>query len=140
MQVRNIEDKLNIESQPFEIEELKCEEHNLIDDYNFSRNMLRDVMETNRNLMKIVANELQQMPSNVRVAEVAARMIESLTLSTEKLMGISQTFANIYKITKDKDDPTLKNPIIQNAIIVGSLSDVLKLKQIENKELNEIKQ
>ena len=115
-------------------------ETGLLDDFQLVRKTLRSAIRTNKDIIETIKDELQADP-NPRLAEVSARLLESLTNTSLQLIQASKTIAEIYQINKSKDTEDSGNKqtnFIQNAILVGSLEEALKLGKKEQPVLSVI--
>ena len=127
------EDILNIEcptDDPYsyeEIEEDPTETKDLWDDYQLVKKTIKKSLQTNQDVIDILMEELRSDPS-ARMAEVVARLLESLSSSSGKLLEASKMIAEIFKLGKEEKDNIPNHPLFQNAIIVGNLNDILKLR------------
>ena len=103
----------------------------VIDDYKFVKTQLKKAIKTNQEVVKILLEELRLEPS-ARMAEVVARLLETLSNSGMQILNASKTVAEIHRLIKEETpkDAT-PNTIIKNAIFVGKLEDIFKLQDIQ---------
>ena len=150
---RGWEDKIDLDNEDpyggdlsddkiFSKKESNCvDEQNLWRDYKLVKKTIRDSIEINKEVITVLLDEIEDNPT-ARLAEVIARLSESMASSSTQLLNASKTIAEIFKIGKDSGDTMKdKNPLFNNAIIVGSVDDILKLKEanINNDEIKKLK-
>jgi hypothetical protein len=151
---RNFEDKLNLpeSSDPYSVtplititseedpysgpEELSA---GLVDDFHIVRKTIKKALGTNQTIIDIVLAELRSDPT-ARMAEVAARLLETLGNSSFQLLQASKTIAEISKLMKETPAiPGQPSQIFNNAVFVGKLEDLFKM-QKKKKEIKELKE
>ena len=129
---RNLEDTLGLGEDAYDTSEPVIEEEtsgDLLADLRYVKKKLKDSMKVNQEIVQILLEELRTIP-HPRIAEVAARLLETMSNSGIQILQASKTVAEIYKIGKDaepKNEQTSNTTQIKNAIFVGTLKDVFKL-------------
>ena len=140
-QRRVFEDKLGLAETdaydtpcPLEEEPEETPADGLAEDYKIVKKQLKKSIKTNQEIIDIILEELKAEPTP-RMAEVAARLLETLSNSGVQILQASKTVAEIYKISKE-EMPKEAQPqqVIKNAIFVGKLEDVFKLQDIQKQQ------
>ena len=104
----------------------------LKNDYQFIRKTFKKAINVNQTVLEVLCEELQSDPTP-RMTEIIARLLETLGNNSTQLLGAYKTIVEIFKLNDDKNK--LTSPTFQNAIFVGNMSELLKLKDL-NKQLN----
>ena len=123
-----IEKSLNVETSIVKKDESKTELPNVVlkkndveKDYKYTRGQLYSLIEKGQEAINGIM-ELAGESASPRAYEVAGQLIKSVADSTDKLM-------DLQKKMKDMDEETTKtqNNVTNNALFVGSTSELSKL-------------
>ena len=124
----NIEKSLNVETSIVKKDESKTELPNVVlkkndveKDYKYTRGQLYSLIEKGQEAINGIM-EVAGESASPRAYEVAGQLIKSVADSTDKLM-------DLQKKTKDIDEDSTKtqNNVTNNALFVGSTSELSKL-------------
>ncbi len=102
------------------------DEESLKSDYKFARRAIRRSIRTSQEVVEVLLEDLAADPSP-RMAEVTTRLLESIGSNSSLLLDAARKITDIFRLA-ETTNKTIEHPTyIENAIIVGSLNDVLKL-------------
>ena len=142
MSFEDIDKALNIETTPIKSEIVKSEPvainkvadstEQLQKDYEYSRGQLYSIIEKGQEAINGIL-ELAQESDSPRAYEVAGQLIKSVADTTDKLIDLQRKLKEV----EDDSKKTTTNNVTNNALFVGSTSELSKLlKQgfLNNKE------
>ena len=123
----SIEKSLNVETsivkkdEKTELPNVVLKKNDVEKDYKYTRGQLYSLIEKGQEAINGIM-ELAGESASPRAYEVAGQLIKSVADSTDKLM-------DLQKKMKDMDEETTKtqNNVTNNALFVGSTSDLSKL-------------
>ena len=120
MDNQNSKEIVNIDATPVDKGQLQKVE-DVEKDYSYTRGQLYSLIEKGQEAINGIM-ELAGESASPRAYEVAGQLIKSVADSTDKLM-------DLQKKMKDMDEETTKtqNNVTNNALFVGSTSDLSKL-------------
>ena len=90
-------------------------------DYDYTRGNLYSIIEKGQEAINGIL-ELAQDSEMPRAYEVAGQLIKSVADSTDKLMDLQKKVKEI-----DEDNPKTQNTVTNNALFVGSTSELSKM-------------
>ena len=90
-------------------------------DYDYTRGNLYSLIEKGQEAINGIM-EVAGETASPRAYEVAGQLIKSVTDSTDKLMDLQKKVKEI-----DEDNPKTQNTVTNNALFVGSTSDLSKM-------------
>ena len=123
----SIDEALNIESEIVptpkgEKNELKSVNGEDVDkDYDYTRGNLYSLIEKGQEAINGIM-EVAGETASPRAYEVAGQLIKSVADSTDKLMDLQKKVKEI-----DEDNPKTQNTVTNNALFVGSTSELSKM-------------
>ena len=124
----NIEKSLNVETSIVKKDESKTELPNVVlkkndveRDYKYTRGQLYSLIEKGQEAINGIM-EVAGESANPRAYEVAGQLIKSVADSTDKLMDLQKKMKDI-----DEDSTKTQNNVTNNALFVGSTSELSKL-------------
>ena len=134
----NIEKSLNVETSIVKKDESKTELPNVVlkkndveKDYKYTRGQLYSLIEKGQEAINGIM-EVAGESASPRAYEVAGQLIKSVADSTDKLMDLQKKMKDI-----DEDSTKTQNNVTNNALFVGStseLSNLLKQGILNNNE------
>lgn len=125
-----INDALDIESTPIDskIEKKKSEKlskkeevPDIKRDYEYTRAQLYSLIEKGQEAIDGIL-EVSQQSDSPRAYEVAGQLIKSVADTADKLMDLQKKVKDV-----EKEDPKITNNVTNNAVFVGSTSELQKL-------------
>ena len=126
--IRNIEKSLNGETSIVKKDESKTELPNVVlkkndveKDYKYTRGQLYSLIEKGQEAINGIM-EVAGESASPRAYEVAGQLIKSVADSTDKLMDLQKKMKDI-----DEDSTKTQNNVTNNALFVGSTSELSKL-------------
>ena len=135
---KSIDEALNIsdgEIVPAEKNDLKKEEKLKINeiekDYEYTRANLYSIIEKGQEAINGIM-EVAGESASPRAYEVAGQLIKSVADTTDKLMDLQKKIKDV-----NEDNPTKTNNVTNNALFVGSTSELSKMLKkgfLNNKE------
>lgn len=124
----NIEKSLNVETSIVKKDESKTELPNVVlkkndveKDYKYTRGQLYSLIEKGQEAINGIM-EVAGESASPRAYEVAGQLIKSVADSTDKLMDLQKKMKDI-----DEDTNKTQNNVTNNALFVGSTSELSKL-------------
>ncbi len=124
----NIEKSLNVETSIVKKDESKTELPNVVlkkndveKDYKYTRGQLYSLIEKGQEAINGIM-EVAGESASPRAYEVAGQLIKSVADSTDKLMDLQKKMKDI-----DEDSTKTQNNVTNNALFVGSTSELSKL-------------
>ena len=124
----NIEKSLNVETSIIKKDESKTELPNVVlkkndveKDYKYTRGQLYSLIEKGQEAINGIM-EVAGESASPRAYEVAGQLIKSVADSTDKLMDLQKKMKDI-----DEDTNKTQNNVTNNALFVGSTSELSKL-------------
>ena len=124
----NIEKSLNVETSIVKKDESKTELPNVVlkkndveKDYKYTRGQLYSLIEKGQEAINGIMEGAGESASP-RAYEVAGQLIKSVADSTDKLMDLQKKMKDI-----DEDSTKTQNNVTNNALFVGSTSELSKL-------------
>ena len=127
----NIESSI-VESQPIKPVPPKVEKDDIKKDYEYTRANLYSLIEKGQEAINGIM-ELAGESASPRAYEVAGQIIKSVADTTDKLLDLQK---KVKEVDEDKKQTT--NTVTNNALFVGSTSDLSKMikKQFLNNKDN----
>ena len=116
----NIESSI-VESQPIKPVPPKVEKDDIKKDYEYTRANLYSLIEKGQEAINGIM-ELAGESASPRAYEVAGQLIKSVADSTDKLMDLQKKMKDI-----DEESTKTQNNVTNNALFVGSTSELSKL-------------
>ena len=123
-----IEKSLNIETSIVKPDNVKPELPNVVlkkndveKDYKYTRGQLYSLIEKGQEAINGIM-EVAGETASPRAYEVAGQLIKSVADSTDKLMDLQKKVKEI-----DEDNPKTQNTVTNNALFVGSTSELSKM-------------
>ena len=114
-----------VKSEPKEmkiVKSLKSEDKDIQKDYEYTRGNLYSLIEKGQEALNGIL-EVAQGSDHPRAYEVAGQLIKSVADTTDKLLDLQKKIKDI-----EEDSPkTTTNNVTNNALYVGSTSDLAKL-------------
>ena len=101
------------------------------DDYEFSRNTYKDLINTGVGSLDILA-ELARESEHPRAFEVLSQAIKNIGDTTDKLMSLQKAKKELNKEEKEKED---QSKVTNNNVFVGSTTDLQRLLAKENEKI-----
>ena len=135
----SIEKSLNVETsivkkdEKTELPNVVLKKNDVEKDYKYTRGQLYSLIEKGQEAINGIM-EVAGESASPRAYEVAGQLIKSVADSTDKLMDLQKKMKDI-----DEDSTKTQNNVTNNALFVGSTSELSKLlKQgiLNNKESN----
>ena len=124
----SIEKSLNVETSIVKKDESKTELPNVVlkkndveKDYKYTRGQLYSLIEKGQEAINGIM-EVAGESASPRAYEVAGQLIKSVADSTDKLMDLQKKMKDI-----DEDSTKTQNNVTNNALFVGSTSELSKL-------------
>ena len=124
----NIEKSLNVETSIVKKDESKTELPNVVlkkndveKDYKYTRGQLYSLIEKGQEAINGIMEDAGESASP-RAYEVAGQLIKSVADSTDKLMDLQKKMKDI-----DEEGTKTQNNVTNNALFVGSTSELSKL-------------
>ena len=124
----NIEKSLNVETSIVKKDESKTELPNVVlkkndveKDYKYTRGQLYSLIEKGQEAINGIM-EVAGESASPRAYEVAGQLIKSVADSTDKLMDLQKKMKDI-----DEEGTKTQNNVTNNALFVGSTSELSKL-------------
>ena len=124
----NIEKSLNVETSIVKKDESKTELPNVVlkkndveKDYKYTRGQLYSLIEKGQEAINGIM-EVAGESASPRAYEVAGQLIKSVADSTDKLIDLQKKMKDI-----DEDTNKTQNNVTNNALFVGSTSELSKL-------------
>lgn len=107
----------------------------LENDMEFARQNLYDVVQkTSESIDQLM--EISRESQHPRAYEVLAQLLKNQADSTQQLLNLHKTKKEIDKKTETESAPVEQNTNIQNAVFVGTTSELLKI--MKSKDSNAI--
>ena len=104
------------------VKSLKSEDKDIQKDYEYTRGNLYSLIEKGQEAIKGIM-EVAEEGASARAYEVAGQLIKSVADTTDKLLDLQKKMKDI-----EEDSPkTTTNNVTNNALYVGSTSDLAKL-------------
>ena len=123
-----IEKSLNVETSIVKPDNVKQELPNVVlkkndveKDYKYTRGQLYSLIEKGQEAINGIM-EVAGETASPRAYEVAGQLIKSVADSTDKLMDLQKKVKEI-----DEDNPKTQNTVTNNALFVGSTSELSKM-------------
>ena len=110
-----------VESQPIKPVPPKQEKDDIKKDYEYSRANLYSLIEKGQEAINGIM-ELAGESASPRAYEVAGQLIKSVADSTDKLMDLQKKMKDM-----DEENTKTQNNVTNNALFVGSTSELSKL-------------
>ena len=114
-----------VKSEPKEmkiVKSLKSEDKDIQKDYEYTRGNLYSLIEKGQDAINGIM-EAAEEGASARAYEVAGQLIKSVADTTDKLLDLQKKMKDI-----EEDSPkTTTNNVTNNALYVGSTSDLAKL-------------
>ena len=114
-----------VKSEPKEmkiVKSLKSEDKDIQKDYEYTRGNLYSLIEKGQEAINGIM-EVAEESASARAYEVAGQLIKSVADTTDKLLDLQKKIKDI-----EEDSPkTTTNNVTNNALYVGSTSDLAKL-------------
>ena len=114
-----------VKSEPKEmkiVKSLKSEDKDIQKDYEYTRGNLYSLIEKGQEAINGIM-EVAEEGDSARAYEVAGQLIKSVADTTDKLLDLQKKIKDI-----EEDSPkTTTNNVTNNALYVGSTSDLAKL-------------
>ena len=101
----------------------KKDEKEIQDDYEFSRDVYKDLISTGMQSLDSLA-ELARESEHPRAFEVLSRSIKDIADTTDKLMDLQKSKKDLQK--SDKNDDDVKQ-VTNNNMFVGSVTDLQRM-------------
>lgn len=117
----SLEKNLPQKAQNTALSQIKIDEKDIKDDYEFSRDTYRDLINTGIRSLDSLA-ELARESEHPRAFEVLSKSIKDIGDTTEKLMSLQKQKKDLQS---DKEDDVKK--ITNNNVFVGSTSDLQRM-------------
>ena len=124
----DIEKSLNVETSIIKKDESKPDLPNVVlkkndveKDYKYTRGQLYSLIEKGQEAINGIM-EVAGESASPRAYEVAGQLIKSVADSTDKLMDLQKKVKEI-----DEDNPKTQNTVTNNALFVGSTSELSKM-------------
>ena len=127
MKTDGLDDAFNVETSivPAEVEKVQKKEKQNADhiskDYEYTRGNLYSLIEKGQEAINGIL-ELAQESEMPRAYEVAGQLIKSVADTTDKLADLHKKIKEI-----DEDKPKTQNNVTNNALFVGSTSELSKM-------------
>ena len=99
----------------------KVDENDVNKDYEYTRGNLYSLIEKGQEAINGIM-EVASETASPRAYEVAGQLIKSVADSTDKLMDLQKKVKEI-----DEDNPKTQNTVTNNALFVGSTSELSKM-------------
>ena len=118
----NIESKIiEVEKTPTEIEILVSKPDDIKKDYEYTRANLYSLIEKGQEAINGIM-ELAGEGGSPRAYEVAGQLIKSVADTTDKLIDLQKKLKDV-----EEDSPKTTNNVTNNALFVGSTSELSKI-------------
>ena len=123
----SIEKSLNVETsivkkdEKTELPNVVLKKNDVEKDYKYTRGQLYSLIEKGQEAINGIM-EVAGETASPRAYEVAGQLIKSVADSTDKLMDLQKKVKEI-----DEDNPKTQNTVTNNALFVGSTSELSKM-------------
>ena len=139
MSFNDLNETFNVDSEvvlpevsPVKPKKITTQVDDIKKDYEYTRGNLYSIIEKGQEAINGIL-ELAQESDQPRAYEVAGQLIKSVSDATDKLMDLQKKIKDV-----NEDSPTKTNNVTNNALFVGSTSDLQKMLKkgiLNNKEL-----
>ena len=110
-----------VKAEDTEIQKSQTRAENVDKDYDYTRGNLYSLIEKGQEAINGIM-EVAGETASPRAYEVAGQLIKSVADSTDKLMDLQKKVKEI-----DEDNPKTQNTVTNNALFVGSTSELSKM-------------
>ena len=110
-----------VKAEDAEIQKNQTRAENVEKDYDYTRGNLYSLIEKGQEAINGIM-EVAGETASPRAYEVAGQLIKSVADSTDKLMDLQKKVKEI-----DEDNPKTQNTVTNNALFVGSTSELSKM-------------
>ena len=110
-----------VKAEDTEIQKSQTRAENVEKDYDYTRGNLYSLIEKGQEAINGIM-EVAGETASPRAYEVAGQLIKSVADSTDKLMDLQKKVKEI-----DEDNPKTQNTVTNNALFVGSTSELSKM-------------
>ena len=110
-----------IKAENTELQKSQTRAENVEKDYDYTRGNLYSLIEKGQEAINGIM-EVAGETASPRAYEVAGQLIKSVADSTDKLMDLQKKVKEI-----DEDNPKTQNTVTNNALFVGSTSELSKM-------------
>ena len=110
-----------VKAENTELQKSQTRAENVEKDYDYTRGNLYSLIEKGQEAINGIM-EVAGETASPRAYEVAGQLIKSVADSTDKLMDLQKKVKEI-----DEDNPKTQNTVTNNALFVGSTSELSKM-------------
>ena len=110
-----------VKAEDAELQKSQTRAENVEKDYDYTRGNLYSLIEKGQEAINGIM-EVAGETASPRAYEVAGQLIKSVADSTDKLMDLQKKVKEI-----DEDNPKTQNTVTNNALFVGSTSELSKM-------------
>ena len=110
-----------VKAEETDIQKEQTRENDVNKDYDYTRGNLYSLIEKGQEAINGIM-EVAGETASPRAYEVAGQLIKSVADSTDKLMDLQKKVKEI-----DEDNPKTQNTVTNNALFVGSTSELSKM-------------
>ena len=110
-----------VKAEDTEIQKSQTRAENVDKDYDYTRGNLYSLIEKGQEAINGIM-EVAGETASPRAYEVAGQLIKSVADSTDKLMDLQKKVKEI-----DEDNPKTQNTVTNNALFVGSTTELSKM-------------
>ena len=110
-----------VKAEDTELQKSQTRAENVEKDYDYTRGNLYSLIEKGQEAINGIM-EVAGETASPRAYEVAGQLIKSVADSTDKLMDLQKKVKEI-----DEDNPKTQNTVTNNALFVGSTSELSKM-------------
>ena len=110
-----------VKAEDAEIQKSQTRAENVEKDYDYTRGNLYSLIEKGQEAINGIM-EVAGETASPRAYEVAGQLIKSVADSTDKLMDLQKKVKEI-----DEDNPKTQNTVTNNALFVGSTTELSKM-------------
>ena len=124
--MKSLSDKLNGQLEKEIVKSLPAEkkqEKDIQDDYQFSRDVYKDLINTGMQSLDSLA-ELARESEHPRAFEVLSRSIKDIADTTDKLMGLQKNKKDLEKADSKNEE---SRQVTNNNMFVGSVTDLQRM-------------
>jgi hypothetical protein len=117
----NVVDIIEVDKTSLDIEVIKSPNNDIRKDYEYTRANLYSLIEKGQEAINGIM-ELAGEGGSARAYEVAGQLIKSVADTTDKLIDLQKKLKDV-----EEDGPKATNNVTNNALFVGSTSELSKL-------------